>query len=196
MVALLSIFKTLRFHPTLHGRVAGCFGTGASTERLVPLVGYLGLIGSRPQLQPVGPAPSHTLCFDFGWHAPSLALGCDENVALSPWHFAAEASVQRARSGGLSSGLQSRRSRFCHPLLQSGHLPANPQTKPAPDNTAITDASAKMGKDEGTHTGQHGAKSESDTKKVEQPNAEISRAILSKLRVNKIGPLEKILADH
>jgi hypothetical protein len=131
-VALLSIFKTLRFHPTLHGRVAGCFGTGASTERLVPLVGYLGLIGSRPQLQPVGPAPSHTLCFDFGWHAPSLALGCDENVALSPWHFAAEASVQRARSGGLSSGLQSRRSRFCHPLLQSGHLPANPQTNQPP----------------------------------------------------------------
>ena len=37
-----------------------------------------------------------------------------------------------------------------------------------------------MGKDEGTHTGQHGAKSESDTKKVEQPNAEITRAILSK----------------
>jgi hypothetical protein len=71
-----------------------------------------------------------------------------------------------------------------------------PSNKPAPDNTAITDESAKMGKDEGTHTGQHGAKSESDTKKVEQPNAEISRAILSKLRVNKIGPLEKILADH
>ena len=71
-----------------------------------------------------------------------------------------------------------------------------PSDKPAPDNTAITDESAKMDKDEGTHTGQHGAKSESDTKKVEQPNAEISRAILSKLRVNKIGPLEKILADH
>ena len=44
-----------------------------------------------------------------------------------------------------------------------------PSDKPAPDNTAITDESAKMGKDEGTHTGQHGAKSESDTKKVEQP---------------------------
>ena len=79
---LIVLFKTLCFHPTLHGRVAGCFGTGASTERLVPLVGYLGLIGSRPQLQPVGPAPSHTLCFDFGWHAPNLALGCDENAAL------------------------------------------------------------------------------------------------------------------
>ena len=62
-----------------------------------------------------------------------------------------------------------------------------PSDKPAPDNTAITDESAKMGKDEGTHTDQHGAKSESDTKKVEQPNA-----ILSKLRVNKIGPLEKM----
>ena len=73
-VALLSIFKTLRFHPTLHGRVAGCFGTGASAERLVALIGNLVLIGSRPQLQPVGPAPSHNALF-------GLRLACAESRA-------------------------------------------------------------------------------------------------------------------
>jgi hypothetical protein len=37
------------------------------------------------------------------------------------------------------------------------------------DNAMTTDESAKMGKDAGTHTGQQGAKAESDTDKVEQP---------------------------
>jgi hypothetical protein len=36
-------------------------------------------------------------------------------------------------------------------------------------NTAVTDESAKMGEDEGTHAGEHGSKPENDTKKVEQP---------------------------
>lgn len=44
-----------------------------------------------------------------------------------------------------------------------------PSDKPASDNSAPTDESAKMGKDEGTHKGEHGAKPENDTKKVEQP---------------------------
>jgi hypothetical protein len=42
--------------------------------------------------------------------------------------------------------------------------------EPSDDNPAPTDESAKMGKDEGTHTGEHGAKPENDTKKVEQPD--------------------------
>ena len=37
-------------------------------------------------------------------------------------------------------------------------------------DTAPADESAKMGKDTGTHTGDHGTKTENDTKKVEQPN--------------------------
>jgi hypothetical protein len=45
-----------------------------------------------------------------------------------------------------------------------------PSDKPSTDNPAPTDESAKMGKDEGTHTGEHGAKPENDTKKVEQPD--------------------------
>jgi hypothetical protein len=44
-----------------------------------------------------------------------------------------------------------------------------PSDKPAFDNTAPADESAKMGKDEETHTGEHGSKPENDTKKVEQP---------------------------
>ena len=44
-----------------------------------------------------------------------------------------------------------------------------PTDKPASDSTATPDESAKMGKEEGTHTGEHGTKSENDTKKVEQP---------------------------
>lgn len=45
---------------------------------------------------------------------------------------------------------------------------------PSEDSTSATatpspDESAKMGKEEGTHTGDHGIKSENDTKKVEQP---------------------------
>ena len=44
-----------------------------------------------------------------------------------------------------------------------------PSDKPASDNSAPTDESAKMGRDEGTHKGEHGAKPENDTKKVEQP---------------------------
>jgi hypothetical protein len=53
-------------------------------------------------------------------------------------------------------------------LLLSGtvlSLAGNAQS----ENATKTDESAKMGKDEGTHTGEHGAKPESDTKKVEQP---------------------------
>ena len=45
-----------------------------------------------------------------------------------------------------------------------------PSDKPSSDNSAPADESAKMGKDEGTHTGEHGAKPENDTKKVEQPD--------------------------
>ena len=44
-----------------------------------------------------------------------------------------------------------------------------PSDKPSSDNPPA-DKSAKMGKDEGTHTGEHGAKPENDTKKVEQPD--------------------------
>ena len=45
-----------------------------------------------------------------------------------------------------------------------------PSDKPSSDNPAPADKSAKMGKDEGTHTGEHGAKPENDTKKVERPD--------------------------
>jgi hypothetical protein len=44
-----------------------------------------------------------------------------------------------------------------------------PSNKPPSDNTAPADESAKMGKDVGTHTGEHSSKPENDTKKVEQP---------------------------
>ena len=50
-----------------------------------------------------------------------------------------------------------------------GSFAGEPSDKPASDNTAPTDESAKMGKDEGTHTGEHGSKLENDTKKVQQP---------------------------
>jgi hypothetical protein len=41
--------------------------------------------------------------------------------------------------------------------------------KTTSDIPAPADESAKMGKDAGTHTGEHGAKPENDTKKIEQP---------------------------
>ena len=43
-------------------------------------------------------------------------------------------------------------------------FPGEPSDKPASDKTAPADKSAKMGKDEGTHTGEHGSKPENDTK--------------------------------
>jgi hypothetical protein len=48
-------------------------------------------------------------------------------------------------------------------------LAGEPSDKPASDKSAPTDESAKMGKDQGTHTGEHGSTPENDTKKVEQP---------------------------
>ena len=48
-------------------------------------------------------------------------------------------------------------------------LAGEPSDKPASDSTPPTDESAKMGKDEGTYTGEHGSKPENDTKKVERP---------------------------
>lgn len=48
-------------------------------------------------------------------------------------------------------------------------LAGEPSDKPSSDSTPPTDQSAKMGKDEGTHTGEHGSKPENDTKKVERP---------------------------
>ena len=38
------------------------------------------------------------------------------------------------------------------------------KNKPASDKTAPADEFAEMGKDEGTHTGEHGSKPENDTK--------------------------------
>ena len=85
----LFVVSVMYFHPAPHSRIAGRFGGGASTERLVPLVKHPSLKRAWPQLELIRPFSSHTFCSDFCRHPLSLALLCDVNAAVSPCHFAA-----------------------------------------------------------------------------------------------------------
>ena len=54
-------------------------------------------------------------------------------------------------------------------LFGAGLSFAGDTSNSAAEKATNTDESAKMGKDDGTHTGQQGTKPENDTAKIEQP---------------------------